>query len=163
MEKEGICGAVAVALHSLGQQGAPAASSRRAAAADRTLGKFRPRGASQPRGPGQDTAALGAAPPSPAVGSAQYLPAPSGRSLAPHPQLTQCPALSSYPQRTVLPGLFAVGSVYCTRGCMVTPGQTSAPADPSGAAAGRLAAFPARLEGPREREDSCRAPWSPFP
>ena len=116
-----------------------------------------------PRGPGRDTAALGAAPPSPAVGSAQYLPAPSRRSRAPHPQLTQCPALSSYPQRTVLPGLFAVGSVYCTRGCMVTPGQTSAPADPSGAAAGRLAAFPARLEGPREREDSCRAPWSPFP
>lgn len=70
--KEGICGAGAVALHCLGQQGAPAAPSRGPAAADRTLGKFRPRGASQPRGPGQDTAALGAAPPSPAVGSAQY-------------------------------------------------------------------------------------------
>ena len=156
---------MAVALHYLGQQGAPAASSRRPAAGDRTLGKFRPRGASQPRGPGQDTAALGAAPPSPAVGSAQYplpaaAPGPRIHSSLSAQEGTEFPST----RRTVLPGLFfAVESVYCTRGGMVTPGQTSAPADPSGASAGRLAAFPARLEGPREREDSCRAPWSPFP
>lgn len=92
------------------------------------------------------------------------VPAPSGRSRAPHPRFTRCPGrLFPSSRRAVFPGLFfAVGSVYCTRGGMVTPGQTSAPADPSGAAAGRLAALPARLEGPREREDCCRAPWSPF-
>lgn len=89
---------------------------------------------------------------------------------SPQPLPSPAPTAHSVPsteflssRRTVLPGLFAVGSVYCIRGCMVIPGQTSAPAGPSGATAGRLAAFPARLEGPREREDSCRAPWSPFP
>lgn len=63
----------------------------------------------------------------------------------PHPQLTQCPALSSYQG-----GPSSLGSLQweCLLhgGCMVIPGQTSAPAGPSGATAGRCT-FPARLEG----------------
>ena len=156
-EKDGICGAGRPWRCGVGQQGAPAAPSSGPASAARNLGKFRQPRARRPRGPGRDTADLAAARPSPAVGSLQHpLPAaPPGPCIHSSPSAQQgC----SDPQG----GPCSLGpplqwGVFIARG-EAWPLQHR----PICIAVGRSPALPERLERPREREESCRAPVVPF-